>query len=161
MKTMRTGLPAIVSLLALTLSGCANTLQNMVKSPSVTLNAVEIVGLALTGQTFMLTFDVSNPNSFSLPISSVNYGVKLDGQQFASGSTASKFSVPANGDAQFAISVDLNLLQTAPMLLALVRRSANEDVPYELDGELAVDLPLVPTLPYRGSGSIRLASLAR
>lgn len=161
MKTMKKRLPIIASLLAMTLSGCAGMLQNSVKSPTVTLNAVEVVGLALTGQTFMLTFDVSNPNSFSLPISGVNYGVKLDGQEFASGRTASKFSVPANGDAQFAISVDLNLLQTAPMLLALVRRSSNEDVPYELNGELAVDLPLVPTVPYRGSGSIRLASLAR
>ncbi|NNF41286.1 MAG: LEA type 2 family protein, partial [Woeseiaceae bacterium] len=122
---------------------------------------VEIVGLALTGQTFMLTFDVSNPNSFSLPISSVKYGVKLDDQPFASGSTSSKFSVPANGDAQFAISVDLNLLQSAPMLLALVRRSGNEEVPYELNGELDVDLPLVPTVPYSGRGSIRLGSLAR
>ena len=158
MKTMNKALPFYAGLLALALSGCASTLQDVVKSPGVALRNVEIVAIALTGQTFMLTFDVSNPNSFSLPVSAVNYGIKLDGQEFASGTTANKFSVPARGEAQFAISVDLNLLQTAPMLLSLVRRSAREAIPYELDGELAINLPLVPSVPYRSSGSIRLDS---
>ena len=161
MNTLKKILPLCAGVVMLTLSGCASMLQDAVKNPSVSLYSVEVVGLALTGQTFMLTFDVSNPNSFSLPVSSVNYGVKLDGQPFASGSTADKFSVPANGDAQFAISVDLDLLQSAPMLLSLVRRGVNQDVSYELDGEFAVDLPLVPPLPYRNTGSIRLGPRTR
>ena len=104
----------------------------------------------------MLSFDVSNPNGFSLPVKSVSYGVKLNGQSFASGTTASEFSVPASGNTQFAISVDLDLLRSAPQLLSIVRQSMRDDVAYELDGQFAVDLPLAPPLNFNNSGTIRL-----
>lgn len=146
----------VVAVLAL--SGCASTMQSIVKSPAVELRAVQVLGLGFNSQTFLLSFDIRNPNSFTLPVRSVSYAVKLDGQRFASGETPTEFSVPANGDAQFAISVDLNLLHTAPQLLSIVRQSARRDVSYELDGRLAVDIPLAPAVKYRNSGSIRLSS---
>jgi LEA14-like dessication related protein len=144
--------------LASGLAGCASTLQNLLESPTVELADVQIVGLGFNNQTFMLSFDVKNPNPFSLPVESVSYGVKLDGHRFASGETASEFSVPANGNGRFAISVDLNLLQTAPQLLSIVRESVRKDVQYELEGQLAVGIPLTPPVSYRNTGSIRLTS---
>jgi LEA14-like dessication related protein len=140
------------------LTGCASTLESLVKSPSVELRDVKVVGLGFNNQTFLLSFDVSNPNPIALPVSSVSYGIKLDGHRFASGKTPSEFSVPAGGDAQFAISVDLNLLQTAPQLLSIVRQSAHQDVTYELEGQLVVDIPLAPPVSYRNAGSIRLSA---
>lgn len=158
---MRTTIPKIVPALlalAIALTGCASTMQNLVKSPEVKLSNVQVVGLGLKSQTFLLSFDVRNPNAFSLPVRSVSYGVRLDGQRFASGETPSKFSVPASGDAQFAISVDLNLLQTAPQLLSIVRQSVLRDVSYELEGTLAVDIPLAPPVSFSNDGLIRLSS---
>lgn len=149
--------PALVAL-AIALTGCATTMQNLVKSPEVKLSNVQVVGLGLKSQTFLLSFDVRNPNAFSLPVRSVSYGVKLDGQRFASGETPSEFSVPASGGTQFAISVDLNLLQTAPQLLSIVRQSVLRDVSYELEGTLAVDIPLAPPVSFRNDGLIRLSS---
>ena len=87
-----------------------------------------------------------------------SYGVKLDGQHFASGETASEFTVPADGDAQFAISVDLDLLQTAPQLLFIVRQGIRQDISYELEGYLALDIPLTSPVKYRSRGTIRLRS---
>lgn len=153
----RTIFPGLVVAM-LAMSGCASTLQNFVQSPVVELRAVRVLGLGFNGQTFLLSFDISNPNAFALPVRSVRYALKLDGRRFASGETSSEFSVPANGDARFAISVDLNLLHTAPQLLAIVRQSAREDVSYELDGRLGVDIPLAPAVTYRNSGFIRLSS---
>lgn len=147
-----------VVLFAIGLAGCATTFENLVESPTVKLSDVQVVGLGFDSQTFLLSFDVNNPNPFSLPVKSVSYGVKLDGHRFASGETASEFSVPANGDGKFAISVDLNLLQTAPQLLSIVRQSARSDVAYELEGKLGVDIPLAPPVSYRNTGSIRLRS---
>ena len=98
------------------LSGCASSLENWIKSPTVELTEVELVGLDFSSQTFLLSFDVSNPNGIALPIKSVSYGVKLNGQSFARGETASAFSVPANGASQFGISVDLDLLQFEPAM---------------------------------------------
>jgi LEA14-like dessication related protein len=161
---MKTGYQRILLVLGLAtilLSGCAGSLENLLKSPTVELAEVELVGLDFSSQTFLLSFDVSNPNGFALPIKAVSYGVKLNGETFASGKTASEFSVPANGASQFGISVDLDLLQTAPKLLTIVRQSVREDVSYELDGELALDLPLTPPVAFRNSGNIRLSSQSR
>ena len=157
MKTVVRMFTLSFALFAIGLGGCATTLDNLVKSPVVELKNVQVVGLGFNSQTFLLSFDVTNPNPFALPVRSVSYGLKLDGQRFASGKTPSEFSVPANGETKFAISVDLNLLQTAPQLLAVVRNSVREDVTYELEGQLAVDIPLTPPISYRNAGSIRLS----
>lgn len=158
MRTEIRRMALVYGVLVLCLSGCASTMQSLVKNPTVKLSDVRVVGLGFNSQTFMLSFDVSNPNPFSLPVKSVSYGIKLDGYRFASGESASEFSVPANGNGDFAISVDLNLLQTAPHLLAIVRESVREDVRYELEGQLAVDIPLTPPVSYSNSGLIRLSS---
>jgi LEA14-like dessication related protein len=144
-------------LVNLALTGCATQGENLIKSPSVELHGVQVVGLGFNSQTFLLAFDISNPNPFPLPVRSVSYGLKLDGQRFATGETPSDFSVPANGDSQFAISVDLDLLQTAPQLLTIVRQGVRRDITYELDGRLVVDVPFAPAVSYRNTGSIRFS----
>jgi LEA14-like dessication related protein len=145
-----------MALLAFCLSACAAVPESLIRSPSVNLRNVQIVGLGFQSQTFLLSFDVANPNPFPLPIRSVGYSVRLDGKRFASGETASDFTVPANGDTRFAISADLDLLQTAPQLLSIVRDGARRDVAYELKGRFAVDIPLIPEVSYRDTGRIRL-----
>ena len=153
---LKTRLPVV--LLVLCLSSCASIPDNLVSSPQVYLRDVQVVGLDFNRQTFLLSFDVANPNPFPLPVRSVDYGVKLDGQTFASGQTTSEFKVPAEGDASFAISVDLNLLKTAPQLLAVVRDGTRGDIRYVLEGKFGVDLPLVPVLKFSDSGVIRVTS---
>lgn len=142
------------------LGGCASTLENVLSTPKVQLRDVQVVGLGFKSQTFLLSFDVSNPNPFPLPIDAVSYSVRLDGQRFASGETPSEFSVPAGGNAAFAISVDLNLLQTSPQLLSVVRDGVRKDIGYDLEGRLMVGIPLTPPVSYRNSGTIRLQSEA-
>ncbi len=145
-------------LLMLALSACATMPESLVKAPSVNLTNVQVVGLGFTGQTFLLSFDVTNPNPFPLPVRNIDYGVKLAGQRFASGETVSNFTIPASGDASFAISVDLNLLQTAPQLLSIVRDGTRREIDYELAGQFGVDIPLTPPIKYHNSGTIRLSS---
>lgn len=137
------------------LNGCA-AVGIAVESPVVTLQKVDLADLDFSRQTFVLSFDVSNPNSFALPVNYVSYGVKLDDQQFAHGEAVAKFTIPARGDGEFAITVDLDLLRTAPQLLYTVRDATNRDLPYQLEGKLGIDLPLVEQVPFRKSGEIRL-----
>jgi len=144
-------------LLGLTwLGGCASIPEGAISKPVVELRDIQVVGLGFQAQTFLLTFDVSNPNPFPLPLTNIKYGLKLDGQLFASGETPCDMSIPAGGAADFAISVELDLLSTAPQLLTLMRDGNRSAIPYELKGEFGVDVPLVPTLKYRTNGSIRL-----
>ncbi len=150
----------MTSLLAtmLGLSACSSLPENLVASPDVALRNVELVDLSFKGQTVLLSFDVSNPNPFPLPVSGIDYGVKLDGAHFASGETVGDFTIPSEGESEFAISVELNLLQTAPRLLSIVRDGARSEIPYEVEGRFDVDIPFAPVLKYRNSGAVKLDS---
>ncbi|MGI9272429.1 MAG: LEA type 2 family protein [Woeseiaceae bacterium] len=139
------------------LGGCA-AIATTISQPSVSLNNVEIGSVDFSKQTFVLGFDVSNPNPFPLPIKSVSYGVKLDNQRFASGETVGSITVPANSDSQFAISVDLDLLRTAPQLLYTLRDGVTNGLSYELNGKLGIDIPLVDPIAFKTSGEIRVGT---
>ena len=148
----------LVFVIALGLSACASIPENIIAKPRVELRDVQVVGLGFKNQTFLLSFDIHNPNPFTLPVNHVSYDVRLDGLRFASGQTDCDISVPASGDGEFAMSVELDLLTTAPRLLSIIREGVRSDIPYELEGELGVDLPLTPAVRYRTGGSIRLDS---
>ncbi len=138
------------------LGACASIPENAISMPEVELRDIEVVGLGFRAQTFLLSFAISNPNPFPLPVNHISYGLKLDRQRFASGETPCGLSIPAGGDTTFAISVELDLLTTTPQLLTIVRDGARSEIPYELKGELGIDIPLTPSVTYRTDGSIRL-----
>ncbi len=136
------------------LSACAST-ESLISAPGVSLRNVQVTDVDLTAQTFLLGFDVTNPNPFPLPIASVSYAVELDGYRFASGETGGGFSVPASGDGEFAISVQLNLLKTAPQLLSIARNGARRDIPYKLKGQLGIDIPFTKPVRFESVGQVR------
>lgn len=158
MNYARRSLTAVILLGTLGLGACASLPENVISKPEVKLRDVRVMGLGFKNQTFLLSFDISNPNPFPLPVNHVSYGVRLDGQRFASGKTASAISVPAGGASSFAISVELDLLSTAPQLLSIMRDGTRSEIPYTLDGQLGIDLPMTPPVSYRTEGSIRLDS---
>ena len=141
--------------MAFALTACAG-METVISAPGVSLKKVTVTDLDFSGQTFLLGFDVVNPNSFPLPISEVSYGIELDGHHFAGGETAAGFVIPAQGDGEFAISVQLNLLKTAPQLLYVIRDGVRGDIPYALNGRLGIDLPLVKPVKFKSTGEIRL-----
>ena len=156
---MNCGKRLLVMLAALTgLGACQTMPENLIETPEVALRDVQVVGLGFNAQTFLLSFDISNPNGFALPVNHVTYSVKLDGERFATGRTPGEIRVPASGSTQFSISVELDLLNTAPALLSIVREGVRRDVPYELKGELGIDIPFTPPVTYRSEGAIRLNS---
>ncbi len=155
-KALLTGGMVSASLL---ISACA-TLEDVVSPPEISLRNVHVESLDLGGQTFLLAFNVSNPNPFPLPITTISYGVLLDGHRFASGEAQCSYTVPAGSDGEFTISVDLNLLKTAPELLFIVRDGVRRDIPYTLEGRLGVDIPFARPVNFENNGLIRLQASA-
>lgn len=151
-KRLRT---IVFGTLACFVAACAST-GVMLEKPGVSLRNVDVRDIGLDGQTFVLNFDVINPNPIPLPIRSVSYGVELDGFRFASGETQGAFTVPANGDTHFEITVDVDLMRTAPQLMFIVRDGVYRDVPYALEGRFAIDVPFANPVSFRNEGSIRL-----
>jgi LEA14-like dessication related protein len=138
-------------------SGCAGT-SISIEKPTVQLSHVVVNQLSFSGQTFILSFDVSNPNPFPLPVSAVRYHVQLADQTFASGETPGDFSIPARGNGNFDISVELDILKSASSLTGVLRGGMRQPVPYKLNGSLAVDIPFVKPVPFSTSGVITIAS---
>jgi LEA14-like dessication related protein len=148
--------PAVL-LASVLLSSCATT-GISIQKPSVTLRGVEMNSLSFSGQSFLLSFDVNNPNPFPLPVRSVRYHLQLDDKTFASGETLGDFSVPASGAGAFDISVELDILKSAGQLTSVLRRGMQKPVSYQLDGSLAIDIPYVKPVPFATSGVITIAS---
>ncbi len=144
-----------LSAVACVATGCAST-GVIVEKPAVSLRNVAVTDIDLDGQTFILEFDVDNPNPFPLPVRSVSYGVELQGLRLASGETQSAFTVPAQGDSHFEITVDVDLMRTAPQLMFIVRDGIYRDIPYALEGRFAIDVPFANPVAFRNEGSIRL-----
>jgi len=145
------GLSAVACLAA----GCASN-GLVVEKPGVSLRHVGVADVDLDSQTFVLDFAVENPNPFPLPVRSIAYGVELDGFRFASGETTSDFVVPAGGDGHFEITVDVDLMRTAPQLMFIVRDGIYRDIPYALEGRFTIDVPFANPVVFRNEGSVRL-----
>lgn len=148
---------ALLILTTAMLTACA-TVRNSVVAPDVSLRSVQLTDLSFGKQTFVLGFAASNSNPFPLPVKSVSYGVVLDGHTFASGASQNTFSIPASGDGEFYISVELNLLRTAPHLLSVVRDGKSRSIPYEVEGSLGIDIPYTRPISFKSDGSVRLQS---
>lgn len=138
-------------------SACAGT-STVVDSPTVELVSVELSEANFSRQTFLLGFDVSNPNPFPLPVKAIKYRVLLDEEKFAGGETEGSFTVPARGDDEFVISVDLDFLNSTPQLASLLRGGLQEDLGYELQGSLAIDIPLVKPIPFASTGVVKVST---
>ena len=150
---------AITFTLLFVLTGCAGApTVPAIEQPTVELRGVEMGKLRLSGQTVMLKFDVANPNPFPLPIESIRYHVMIDDASFASGETPSSFSVPAGGASSFDISVELDVLRSSNNIATLLKSGMRKPVEYELNGTLAVDIPLVKPLQFKNVGVISIAS---
>ena len=147
-----------VQLAVLTLITSCATSSELIQSPSVSLNGIRMSQFNYTGQTFVLSFDVSNPNPYPLPVKYVRYHLQLAEARFASGETPSDFSVPASGEGAFDLSVELNILKSAPQVASLLRGGMGEPVPYKLSGSLGIDIPFVEPVPFSTSGVITIAS---
>lgn len=147
-------LGALVAASAL-LSGCASTGPAIV-APELELRSVELTELGFYGQTFLLGFDVHNPNPFPLPVRNVRYELTLDNRRFAGGETQSGFVVGAKSDAEFAISVELDLRQSASGFHTLIESGFERAVKYELQGSLRLDLPAAPPISFSEAGTVRL-----
>ena len=141
------------------MSACAGT-GTVIDSPRVDLIGVELTSASFRRQTFLLRFDVSNPNPFPLPVKAVEYRVDFNDEKFVGGKTQGSFTVPARGDDSFLISVDLDILSTATHLTSLLSGGFRENVSYELGGSLAVDIPFVNPIPFSSSGVINMTQTA-
>lgn len=144
-----------VSTASLVLAACATT-EALVDRPTVTLKNVELESISFGSQTFLLDFDVRNPNAFPLPIRAIRYRVLFDDERFAGGEARGSFMVPANESGEFQISVDIDVINSASTITSLLSGGIPDYVHYRVEGSLTVDIPYARPLPFSSSGVINV-----
>jgi LEA14-like dessication related protein len=150
LKTSRGFLLAVLAWV----TGCS-LLAPKYQRPEVTVAGIELKGGNLLQQNFLVKFDVHNPNTRDLPVTSLRAELNVAGERVASGMTNNAFVVPAQSTTQFDMTITANL---GLALLKLSQRpeGASSAIEYEMTGSASIDLPFLRDLPFRQTGSFSL-----
>lgn len=141
-----------LAVLATTFAGCA-TRGPTLQAPVVELTGIDVEAMSFDAQSLRLHFDVRNPNAIPLPVRELRYSVMLERRQLASGTSGRRFTIPANGDTSFDLSVELDLLGSAVSLAPLLTRNSRP-LEYALYGSFALALPLSKPINFSRQGTI-------
>lgn len=127
---MRRWLVVIVGLL---LSACTGV-GGMVEKPRVSLAGVEIEGLGLLEQQFLVSLRISNPNDIAVAINGVDFSLNLNGEHFASGMSREEVTLPRLGETVVKLKVTTRLDRLWKQLRSL--QSGDKPLGYQLTGRL-------------------------
>jgi LEA14-like dessication related protein len=100
--------------------------------PGVLLDGVRVRELSLTNVSLDLRLQITNGNTFALPVGALAYGLRLGGEQVASGSGHPLAMVPPGGTATVSIPIRLSLAAAGSALKKLLEGAA---LPAEVKGK--------------------------
>ena len=115
------------------LSGCS------VQTPSARVRSASLTSLSLSNMKIKLGMNLRNPNTFALPISQIDWDLKVFERPLADGIVRLDREVPAQGSSRFDV----------PLTISLKRASANVSdllsgrrIPFKINGVVALDSPV-------------------
>lgn len=143
-------------ILALTvgINGCS-ALRPELKAPRLALISVAMTSADIFNQQFLVRLNVENPNDRELPITGLDYKLFLEGDGFAEGMLNRPFTVPANGEMDFDVTVRTNFVSGIGRLLS--RLNGRTQVNYAIEGKLLTDIRFLKKIPFNETGSVNLA----
>lgn len=145
----------ILTLLA-TLSSCS-AMRPKLQAPRLALVSVAMTSADIFNQQFLVRINIENPNDRELPITGLDYKLFLEGDGFAQGMLNRPFTVPANGETDFDMTVRTNFVSGVGRLLS--RLNGRTQVNYAIEGKLLTDIRFLNKIPFSESGSVNLATM--
>ena len=142
-------------LLIFLLAACAVACTPRFERPVLTVVGIDMQGGNFLQQSFLVKFQVQNPNKRALPVSGLHADLNVAGQRIASGVSNQAFVVPPMGQSEFDMTITANM---AMALLQLANRHS-DSIDYEVTGAANLDLPFLHDLPFHQTGSFSLGSL--
>lgn len=149
---------AFIVLLAFCGVGCSAL---NVQKPTGTITGMNVKSIDASGFTMNFDVDLKNPNTVALPLTAADYKLGLGGVNVVEGKAKPEGTIPAGGSKTVSLPVTLtyeNLLAAENAIL-----KGGGDVPYSLDGGLAVDagMPMLGELrvPLQYSGTLKLKEI--
>lgn len=136
--------------------GALRLTRRWLQRPEISVVGLQIREVGLFEQRYCITVRLDNPNRLPLPIRVVHYQIELMGQRFAAGETTEAFRIPARGSTDFSLNVNLSMLRLASSVANFLLRP-QADIPYRIHGDVELDLPLLPAVPFSHAGQVELA----
>ena len=124
--------------LALCLIGLQLAAAGPRKSPRLTLVSVAMTSADIFNQQFVVKLNVENPNDRELPITGIDYKLFLEGDSFAEGVSNKPFTVPAQGDTDFDMTVRTNFVSGGARLMS--RLNGRNQVQYVVEGKMLTEI---------------------
>lgn len=134
------------------LSSACSGLPLQPKTPDISLVGVQVAKLALSEQRFRVRLRIQNPNDFALPIHAIDYVLRLNDQDFATGASTRPVTVPARGESELELEIGGRLQNALPQLLAL---GTGSTLKYSLSGDIALS-DFMFKLPFSTQGKVSL-----
>jgi LEA14-like dessication related protein len=106
--------------------------------------------MGLLEQGFVLTLRLKNPNDYSLPLRGLSYGLKLNGQKFAEGASASQVTIAPYGEETIDVDVVTNFFSIFKQLKGL---AGEEPLKYSLSGKVGL-VNKAFKLPFSREGNV-------
>ena len=141
---------ALLPLLALV--ACASTLD--LEPPKLSVVSMKVQSADLFSQRVNVRMRVMNPNARELPVKAIKYRIEINGLELAQGLADMPFVVPAQGEADFDLSVTANLASVLPKLLS--GRGSSDTLDYRLVGDVSLSSGFLRRIPFDERGSVKL-----
>lgn len=130
------------------LSACSSAgIKGLVEQPTIQVHKVEMGNFNLSGGSATFVLDIQNPNSFAIPLSGLDYGLRLNGIQVAQGIKEQRVTIGARQSQKLEIPLQFSFSNMVNMLPGLLR---NRSLNYDLGG--SIHLPWFK-IPFNRSGS--------
>ena len=141
-------------MVAVLAAACA--LAPKLEPPKLSIVGAQIVSGDLFTQRLKVRVHVQNPNDRVLPVKGLEYTIEVEGEQFASGESATSFEVPALGEAEFDMNVTTNLAGALLKVLARGPNALGQEVSYRLAGKVSLSEGLFRSIPFEEHGTFKL-----
>ncbi|MCG7906399.1 MAG: LEA type 2 family protein [Candidatus Thiodiazotropha taylori] len=117
----------------------AEQLMNGIQ-PTGEVKGVKLSGLDLRGIDLLFDVEVDNPNPVAISLDGLDYDLKLLNRSFLKGQQSMGMSLAADGKSQVKLPVRMEFER---LLQHYSELSNRDDVPYQLDLGLGIDVPLL------------------
>ena len=144
----------VLCFLVALLAACAPRLQK----PEISLAGIDLVGLGLVEQRFVLKLRIRNPNDVDLPVNALNFDVELNGRHFARGVSDKPVIIPRQGETILEIKT-VSRLGDVLKPLRDAQKNARERIGYRIFG--SVELEGFGSIPFDRSGDVPLSALEK
>lgn len=145
-------LKTLIIILVCFMSSCSS-LHLKYQEPSVELVSFKVLGIDGFEQKFEIGLKLTNPNNYALPLSGISYELNIAGETLAHGVAADIPTISAFGESRFVVPISTSLLRGVKVIKALLANQG-QDINYQLNAQLAIDIPFVPSLNVIEEGKI-------